>query len=125
MNIPELKKIYIDEVAPALLKSRGLKNVHQVPKIEKVVLNSSFGAELDKNGIEVEGDIDFDIPDLLTFWQHGIKPNINASGNVLDTVIINGKPKYYEVQDPLLQDMLLSRRNGNRKKNLCRKAVWN
>ena len=52
MNIPELKKIYIDEVAPALLKSCGLKNVHQVPKIEKVVLNSSFGAELDKNGIE-------------------------------------------------------------------------
>ena len=52
MNIPELKKFYIDEVAPALLKSRELKNVHQVPKIEKVVLNSSFGAELDKNGIE-------------------------------------------------------------------------
>ena len=52
MNIPELKKIYIDEVAPALLKSRGLKNVHQVPKVEKVVLNSSFGVELDKNGIE-------------------------------------------------------------------------
>ena len=52
MNIPELKKIYIEEVAPALLKSCGLKNVHQVPKIEKVVLNSSFGAELDKNGIE-------------------------------------------------------------------------
>lgn len=52
MNIPELKKIYLDEVAPALLKSCGLKNVHQVPKIEKVVLNSSFGVELDKNGIE-------------------------------------------------------------------------
>lgn len=51
MNIPELKKIYMDEVAPALLKSRGLKNVHQVPKVEKVVLNSSFGVELDKNGI--------------------------------------------------------------------------
>lgn len=51
MNIPELKKIYMDEVAPALLKSRGLKNVHQLPKVEKVVLNSSFGAELDKNGI--------------------------------------------------------------------------
>lgn len=41
----------MDEVAPALLKSRGLKNVHQLPKVEKVVLNSSFGAELDKNGI--------------------------------------------------------------------------
>ena len=58
MNIPELKKIYLDEVAPALLKSLGLKNVHQVPKIEKVVLNSSFGVELDKNGvIELKKDI--------------------------------------------------------------------
>jgi large subunit ribosomal protein L5 len=52
MNTPELKKIYINEVAPALLKSCGFKNVHQVPKVEKVVLNSSFGVELDKNGIE-------------------------------------------------------------------------
>ena len=52
MNIPELKKIYTDEVAPALQKSLGLKNVHQVPKVEKVVLNSSFGVELDKNGVE-------------------------------------------------------------------------
>jgi len=58
MNIPELKKIYLDEVAPALLKSLCLKNVHQVPKIEKVVLNSSFGAELDKNGvIELKKDM--------------------------------------------------------------------
>jgi large subunit ribosomal protein L5 len=58
MNIPELKKIYLDEVAPALLKSLGLKNVHQVPKIEKVVLNSSFGVELDKNGvIELKKDM--------------------------------------------------------------------
>ena len=52
MSVPELKKIYLEEVAPALLKSCGFKNLHQVPKIEKVVLNSSFGVELDKNGIE-------------------------------------------------------------------------
>jgi large subunit ribosomal protein L5 len=52
MNIPELKKIYTDKVAPALQKSLVLKNVHQVPKVEKVVLNSSFGVELDKNGVE-------------------------------------------------------------------------
>ena len=58
MNIPELKKNYLEEVAPALLKSQGLKNVHQVPKIEKVVLNSSFGVELDKNGvIELKKDM--------------------------------------------------------------------
>ncbi len=52
MNTPELKKIYLNEVVPALLKSQSYKNVHQVPKIEKVVLNSSFGVELDKNGVE-------------------------------------------------------------------------
>jgi large subunit ribosomal protein L5 len=34
------------------MKSQGYGNVHQVPKIEKVVLNSSFGVELDKTGIE-------------------------------------------------------------------------
>jgi hypothetical protein len=37
-----------------------------------------------------------------------VKPKLNESGNLVDSVIINGKPKYYEVQDPLLQDMLLS-----------------
>ena len=52
MNVPELKKSYLDEVMPALMKSLGCSNVHQLPKIEKVVINSSFGVELDKNGIE-------------------------------------------------------------------------
>ena len=53
MNIPELKKIYTEEAVPALMKSQGYGlAMHQVPKIEKVVLNSSFGVELDKNGIE-------------------------------------------------------------------------
>ena len=58
MRIPELKKIYTDEAIPALMKSQGYGNVHEVPKIEKVVLNSSFGVELDKNGIvELRKDI--------------------------------------------------------------------
>ena len=58
MRIPELKKIYTEEAIPALMKSQGYGNVHEVPKIEKVVLNSSFGVELDKNGIvELRKDI--------------------------------------------------------------------
>ncbi len=52
MSIPELKSTYINEVVPALRKSMDYKNIHQVPKIEKVVINSSFGAEMDKNSIE-------------------------------------------------------------------------
>ncbi|MEC8014301.1 MAG: 50S ribosomal protein L5 [Verrucomicrobiota bacterium] len=52
MSVPELKKVYLDNVVPELKNKLGYSNIHQVPKIEKVVLNSSFGAELDKNGIE-------------------------------------------------------------------------
>ena len=52
MSIPVLKNTYLNEVVPALRKSLGYKNIHQVPKIEKVVINSSFGAEMDKNGVQ-------------------------------------------------------------------------
>ena len=52
MSVPELKKIYLDQVVPELMKSQGFVNVHEVPKVDKIVINSSFGAELDKNGIE-------------------------------------------------------------------------
>ena len=52
MSIPVLKNTYLSEAVPALQKSLGYKNIHQVPKIEKVVINSSFGAEMDKNGVE-------------------------------------------------------------------------
>lgn len=49
MNQPALKTTYNDEIVPALMKSRGYKNVMQVPKIEKIVLNSGVGATADKN----------------------------------------------------------------------------
>lgn len=63
---------------------------------------------LELNGVVIDGDLDLGSKDLLTFWQHGVKPQLNESGNIVDSVIINGKPKYYEVQDPLLQEMLIS-----------------
>ena len=52
MSIPELKSTYLNDAVPALRKAMGYKNIHQVPKIEKVVINSSFGAEMDKNSIQ-------------------------------------------------------------------------
>ena len=58
MKTPELKKVYLENVVPALMKKLGYKNFHQVPKIEKIVINSSFGAEMDKNGIsDLRNDI--------------------------------------------------------------------
>ncbi len=50
-QIPSLKKLYVEQVAPALTKSRGYKNTHQVPKITKISLNTGIDAEADKNQI--------------------------------------------------------------------------
>jgi large subunit ribosomal protein L5 len=50
-TVPTLKKTYREQVVPALVKSRGYKNPHQVPKIVRVVLNTGIDAEADKNQI--------------------------------------------------------------------------
>lgn len=42
-----MQELYKNEVAPALFKSLGLKNVMQVPSIEKVVLNIGLGEAMD------------------------------------------------------------------------------
>ncbi|WP_297331325.1 LPD38 domain-containing protein [Pseudoalteromonas sp.] len=71
-------------------------------------MQAKISKVLEANGIEIEGDLDLASKELLTFWQHGVAPRVNESGNIVDSVIINGKPKYYEVQDPMLQEMLMS-----------------
>ena len=69
-----LQEKYIKEITPALKKKFGYKNVMQVPKIVKVVVNAGFGKvkedkkkidewanEAGKNGTDAsfEADIDF------------------------------------------------------------------
>lgn len=51
-RVPALKEFYLQKIVPALMKELGCENVHQVPKIEKVVLNSRIDANLDKTHIE-------------------------------------------------------------------------
>ena len=46
------KQQYHETIVPALMKERGYKNVHEVPKLEKIVINSGFDASIDKSGIE-------------------------------------------------------------------------
>jgi len=43
----ELHKFYHDRVIPALREKHGYKNVNQIPKIEKVVVNSCVNANTD------------------------------------------------------------------------------
>ena len=38
-KVPNLKKLYQDEVAPALMQKFGYKSVMQIPRLEKIVVN--------------------------------------------------------------------------------------
>jgi large subunit ribosomal protein L5 len=45
---PELVTLYKTKVVPQLQSELGLKNLHQVPKLEKIVINCSVGKEADR-----------------------------------------------------------------------------
>jgi large subunit ribosomal protein L5 len=52
MSVPYLKEFYKNTVVPELVKSRGYKNVHEVPAIEKIVINSGINASAEKSHIQ-------------------------------------------------------------------------
>ncbi len=57
-SIPSLKTHYIEQVVPALTKSRGYKNTHNVPQITKIVLNTGIDTNADKNQIsDIQRDL--------------------------------------------------------------------
>ncbi len=57
-QVPSLKKLYIEQVVPELVKSRGYKNKHQVPKLVKISINTGIDAEADKNQIaDIQRDV--------------------------------------------------------------------
>jgi large subunit ribosomal protein L5 len=49
---PVLQKIYKETIIPELMKTRGYKNLHEVPKLTKVVINSGVGSKHDKQFLE-------------------------------------------------------------------------
>jgi len=55
MKVPTLKKLYAEQVVPELVKTRGYKNKHQVPRLLKIVLNTGIDADADKNQIADAG----------------------------------------------------------------------
>src|SRR6185436_18673208 len=66
-----LYKKYTDTVRPALMEKRQYKNLHQVPRVEKIVINRGVSASLEK------GAVDDAVKDLTTIT--GRKPVINKS----------------------------------------------
>jgi large subunit ribosomal protein L5 len=43
---------FVNEVRPALVEKRQYKNVHQVPRMEKIVVNMGVSASLEKGAID-------------------------------------------------------------------------
>ncbi|RRJ96079.1 50S ribosomal protein L5 [Opitutaceae bacterium TAV4] len=70
-KIPALKALYTEQVVPALVKSRGYKNKHEVPQIVKINLNTGIDAEADKTQI---ADIQRDLGNIA-----GQKPVLTKS----------------------------------------------
>jgi large subunit ribosomal protein L5 len=66
-----LYRRYVDEVRPALMEKRKYQNVHQVPCIEKIVINMGVGAALEKTAVD---DAARDLTQIT-----GRKPVINKS----------------------------------------------
>lgn len=46
-----LKEYYVSSVAPAMMKKFGYKNVMQIPKLDKVVINVGCGADKDNTKV--------------------------------------------------------------------------
>lgn len=69
--VPTLKKLYIEQIVPELVKSRGYKNKHEVPKLVKISLNTGIDADADKNQI---ADVARDLGAIA-----GQKPILNRS----------------------------------------------
>jgi large subunit ribosomal protein L5 len=52
--IPALQKKYREQIIPNLMKEFGYKNIMQVPRLEKIIINQGVGAAVsDKKSIEV------------------------------------------------------------------------
>ncbi|MGA0846453.1 MAG: 50S ribosomal protein L5 [Luteolibacter sp.] len=48
MNLPNLQKQYREKVVPALQKKLGYTNIHQIPRLEKIVVTSCMGKSPDR-----------------------------------------------------------------------------
>lgn len=53
-NIPTLARHFKENVAPKAREEFGLKNVHQLPKIEKIVINCGIGRFLENQKLKPE-----------------------------------------------------------------------
>ena len=81
-----LKEQYVNEIAPALMKKFGYKNVMQIPKLDKVVINVACGEAKENSKV-----IDAVINDLSAIT--GQKPIVcKAKKSVANFKLREGMP---------------------------------
>lgn len=104
--IPRLKAIYNKQIVPEMVKEMGYKNVMQVPRLKKIVVNMGMGSAL-ANPKELEGAVS----DLSKI--SGQKPVITKSrksiasfklrkGNAIGCMVTLRGNRMYEFLDRLL-----------------------
>ena len=53
-NMPRLKQLYRETVAPRLMKEFDLKNAHQLPRMSKIIVNAGVGRFLENQKLKPE-----------------------------------------------------------------------
>ena len=85
-NTPNLKKLYQDEVAPALMQKFGYKSSMEIPRIDKIVVNCGCGEARDNAKV-----LESVVRDLATIT--GQKPIITkAKKSVANFKLREGMP---------------------------------
>ena len=101
-----LKDKYLQEVVPALVKEFGYKNVNEVPKIEKIVLNMGLGAEKDNSksfniAVEELAVISGQKPAVTTAKKSIANFKLRAGQKIGAKVTLRGQ-RMYEFMDRLI-----------------------
>ena len=52
MSATFLRQFYLEEIVPTMLKNSAYSNIHQVPQLNKIVINSGFDADSEKSAID-------------------------------------------------------------------------
>lgn len=107
--MPDLRKQYKDEILPALMEQRGYKNVHQVPKMTKIVISTGISTDKEKDTFN-------DAKDQMTQITGQQPVIVNSKKNVANFKLRKGYPvgvmvtlrgsRMYEFYDRLVHNAL-------------------
>ena len=105
-EINRLHKYYNETVVPAIMKEKGYKNVNQVPKIEKIVLNRGLGdckdnAQSFNKAVDELAQITGQKP-VVTFAKKSIANFKVREGNKVGAKVTLRGEKMYEFLDRLI-----------------------